>query len=143
MSETISYLGDYINGAWSPVKKGDGVIKDLSPADLKDLVCEVPFLNENVDRAVEAAKKAFPAWARLSMDDRKKALLRLKEVFEAHVDEFAEVIARDTGKALWESKTEATGLAAKIDITLNHSIKLVQEERIPNALPGVEGVTRF
>ncbi len=143
MSKTISYLGDYINGAFVPVRKGDGVIKDLSPADLTDLVCEVPFLNDHVDLAVEAARKAFPAWARRPMDERKKALLRLKEVFEAHIEEFAEVIARDTGKALWESRTEATGLGQKIDITINHSLKLVQEDRIPNALPGVEGITRF
>lgn len=143
MSKTISYLGDYINGAWIPVKKGDGIVKDLSPSDLKDVVIEVPFSNDHVDPAVEAARKVFPMWAKLPMDDRKKALLRLKEVFEAHVDEMAEIIARDTGKALWESKQEASGLAAKIDITVNHSIKLVADDHIPNALPGVEGVTRF
>lgn len=143
MSQSLPYTGDFINGQFTPVKKGDGVIKDVSPADLSDVICEVPFLNEHMDVAVMAARKAYPAWARRPMEERKQALLRLKGVFEAHVDEIAEVIARDTGKALWESKTEAAGLAQKIDITINHSIKLVQEEHLPNALPGAEGVIRY
>lgn len=139
----VTYLGDYINGSFVPVKKGDGLIKNVSPADLNDVICEVPYLNDHVDPAVEAARKAFKDWSRRPMQERINALLRLKKVFEDHVDEMAEVIARDTGKALWESRTEAAGLAAKIDITINHSIKLVQDEHLPNALPGVEGVIRF
>lgn len=143
MNPTLPYLGDFIDGAFVPVTKPEGTIKDLSPADLSDTVIEIPYQLENVERACLAARKAYLPWARLSQEERKRYLLRLREVFATHVDEMTKVIARDTGKPLWEAKTEASALASKIDITLNHSLELVKEEHIPNALPGVEGVVRY
>ena len=139
----VSYKGDFINGRFVPATKGDGEFKDISPADLNDLVMAVPFKHDHIDEACVAAKKAYPAWARLSVDERRVYLMRLKELFDSHVDQMAQLIARDTGKPLWDATTEAKALGAKIDITLNHSIKLVAEEHIPNALPQVEGVIRY
>ena len=138
----LSYQGDFINGKFIPVTKSDGQLKDVSPGDLNDVIMTVPYAHSHVDLACEAAKKAYLPWARLSVDERKAYLLRLKEMFEVHKQEMAQAISRDTGKAKWDALTEATALIGKIDITLNFSMKLVQEEHLPNALPGVEGVIR-
>lgn len=138
----MSYAGDFINGKFIPVEKPDGTFKDISPADLNDLVMTVPYSHSHVDRAIEAAKKAYLPWAQLSMDERKRYLLRLKEAYDSVKEEMAIAIARDTGKPKWESLTEAQALSSKIDITLNFSLDLVKEEHIPNALPQVEGVIR-
>lgn len=146
MSTTIfpvSYKGDFINGRFVPVVKGDGEFKDISPADLSDTVMAVPFKHEHIDEACAAAKKAYPAWAMLSMDERRSYLMRLKEMYDSHVDQMAQLICRDTGKPLWDGTTEAKALGAKIDITLNHSLKLIAEERVVNALPQVDGVIRY
>lgn len=141
-SKNFKYNGDYINGKFITVERGDGEIKDLSPGDLNDQIGIFPFKHDHIEMACEAAKKAYPHWARLSMDDRKKYILKLKEVFEQNADEMAELIARDTGKSLWDATTEAKALASKIDITVNYSLDLVKEERITNALPQVDGVIR-
>ena len=138
----MKYQGDYLNGKFAPITKGDGEIKNLSPADLKDQIYTVPFKYDHVDIAVDSAKKAYPKWGALKLEERKTYLLKLKEVFQAHAQTMAEVIARDTGKPMWEALTEANALAAKIDITLNFSLDLVKEERITNALPQVDGVIR-
>jgi succinylglutamic semialdehyde dehydrogenase len=138
----MNYLGDFINGKFHKVEKGDGQFKDISPGDLSDQIMTVPFLYANVDAAVESAKKAYLPWAKLTLEDRKRYLLRLKDVMEAHKNDLVEAIARDTGKPLWDSTTEAVAVINKIDITLNFSMKLVAEEHVPNALPGVEGVIR-
>lgn len=138
----MSYAGDFINGKFIPVQKPDGTFKDISPADLNDVVMTVPFSHAHVDMAIEAAKNAYLPWARLSLDERKRYLLRLKEAYESIKNEMAEAISRDTGKPKWETLTEAAALTAKIDITLNYSLDLVKEEHIPNALPQVEGVIR-
>jgi succinylglutamic semialdehyde dehydrogenase len=140
--DKVTALGDYIGGHFVKPSKVNGEIVDVSPADLSDEVMRVGFSYDHIERACAEAKKAYLPWARLTMDERRAYLLRLKDVFEAHVDMMARTIARDTGKPLWESLTEAKALGQKIDITLNHSLKLVAEERIPNALPGVEGVIR-
>ncbi|QDK36214.1 succinylglutamate-semialdehyde dehydrogenase [Bdellovibrio sp. NC01] len=145
MSTTIfptTYKGDFINGRFSPVTKGDGEFKDISPADLNDLVMTVPFKHDHIDEACLAAKKAYPAWAMLTMEERRQYMLRLKEMYDANVEQMAQLISRDTGKPLWDAMTEAKALGAKVDITVNHSIKLIAEERIANALPQVDGVIR-
>lgn len=139
----MQYLGDYINGQFVPVTKGDGDFKDISPADLKDQIMTVGYRHSHVDQACSAARAAYPNWGRLHLEERKAYLRKLKEVFEKESNRMAEVIARDTGKPMWEALTEAKALAAKIDITLEHSLKIVAEERIENALPGVEGVIRY
>jgi succinylglutamic semialdehyde dehydrogenase len=138
----MNYLGDFINGKFVLVQKPDGTIKDVSPGDLNDTIMVASYSHSHVDQAVEAAKKAYLPWARLSMDERKRYLLRLKEAYESVKNEMAEAIARDTGKPKWETLTEAAALTAKIDITLNQSLELVKEDRVPNALPQVEGVIR-
>lgn len=139
----LSYKGDYINGAWVSIDKADGEFKDLSPADQADHLMTVRFRHDHVDEALRAAKKAFLPWAKLTLDERKNHLLRLKEVFDRHAEQMAQIISRDGGKPLWDSLTEAKNLGNKIDITINHSLKLVDEDHIVNALPGVEGVVRY
>ncbi len=141
--KTTPFLGDFINGQFVKGPKSDGQFKDISPADLSDEIMTVSYSLDHVEQAIAAAKKAYLPWAKLSLEERKKYCLRLKELFVAHEAEMAEAIARDTGKALWDATSEAKALSAKIDVTLNESLKLVQEEHIPNALPQVEGVIRF
>lgn len=142
-AQPIEFMGDYIDGKFVKSSSADGEFKILSPADLSDQVGVIKYRLENVEAAVQAAQKAFLPWARLGLEDRKRYLLKLKDVFIAHADEMALIISRETGKPLWEAKTEAKALAAKIDVTINHSMKLVSEEHVKDALPGVEGVIRY
>jgi len=139
----VAFAGDFINGKFITTNKSDGQIKDVSPADLTDQIMTVTYQLDHVDMACKAAKAAYLPWAKLSLNERKNYILRLRELFVANESLIAETIARDTGKALWDATTEAKALVGKIDITLNESLKLVQDEHIPNALPQVEGVIRY
>ncbi len=139
----LKFLGDYINGQWVLPLHADGEIKNLSPGDLSDQLMTVKFTHSHIDEACAAAKKAYLPWARLSLDERKVYLKRLLEVFKAEESAMAEIIARDTGKPLWDATNEAKLLAGKIDITADYSSKLIAEERITNALPNVDGVIRY
>lgn len=141
--QPMKYLGDYIDGRFVVPDRADGDFKNLSPADHKDEIMTVEFQYDHVGRATAAAKKAFIPWARLSQDQRNGYLHRLKELYLARTPELAEAIARDTGKPLWEANTEVKAMIGKIDITLDQSMKLVQDEHLPNALPGVDGYIRF
>ena len=134
--------GDFINGRWIQPTRPDGQFKDISPADLNDVIDQFTFKYDHVEEACAVAKKAFLPWAQKSFEERKQFLLRLKDIFEKNVDEMAKAISRDTGKPLWDSTTEAKALVGKIDITINHSMRLVAEEKIENALPSVTGVIR-
>jgi acyl-CoA reductase-like NAD-dependent aldehyde dehydrogenase len=64
---------------------------------------------EDVDRAVQAAHKAFPAWAKTQPRQRGRLLLRIAEAMEARIEELARIIAEETGNALrTQARPEAT-----------------------------------
>src|SRR6185312_6432808 len=127
---------------WLKAEAPDEEWSVASPADLKDVVMRLCAKYDHVDHAIQAARKAYLPWAHLGVEGRKPYLMRLKEVFQAKAGELTQIIARETGKPLWEAKTEAAALANKIDITLNYSLKLVSEEVVKDALPGIDGFVR-
>lgn len=139
----IEFKGDYINGQFVRSDSPDLEWSVSSPADLKDTVIALGAKNDHVEEACESAQRAFRSWAHLGIEGRKPYLLKLKEIFAARGAELAQIIARETGKPLWEAKTEAAALVGKIDTTLNHSMKRVAEERVENALPNIDGYVRF
>jgi succinylglutamic semialdehyde dehydrogenase len=72
----------------------------------------------DVAAAVEAARKAFPAWADLPREDRIAVLRRYKDVLVARTATFAEALSRETGKALWETKAELGSMAGKVEASI-------------------------
>jgi succinylglutamic semialdehyde dehydrogenase len=135
----IPFRGDFIANQWLVSDKPDEQWDVPSPANLKDIVIRPAARFDHVERAVQAARKAYLPWAHLGVEKRKPYLMRLKEIFQARGGELAEILARETGKPLWETKTEVTAVVNKIDITLNHSLKLVADEEIKDVLPGITG----
>lgn len=142
MTKPHIYLGDYIDGEFIKPDKEDCAWRVHSPADLKELVFEVGGSFEHIERACLAARAAYTKWAHTSPAERYSCLWRLKEVLAAHKEPLSELISRETGKSLWDSQSEVAAMVNKVDITLNHSMKLVGEERIQNALPNVDGYIR-
>src|SRR5687767_11865635 len=68
---------------------------------------------------VAAARSAWPEWAAHSVTYRMETLRRFANVVRAWEGEFAELIARETGKPFWEAKTEVASVIAKVDISIN------------------------
>ncbi|MGZ3696968.1 MAG: aldehyde dehydrogenase family protein, partial [Bdellovibrionota bacterium] len=58
-------------------------------------------------------------------------------------EEMTEIIAREVGKPLWESKTEVTAMLNKVDITINDSMKLVTDYEIPKIMDNTTGACRY
>lgn len=141
--EKIQFLGNYINGKFVVPERADGNIKDISPGDLDDQIMTVNFCSEHVDLACESAQKAFLSWSHLPLEERKKCLMRLREVYIKHENDIAVALARDTGKPLWESLGEAKKLSQKIDLTIEHFIHYVEEQKIHNTLPNLQGKIRY
>ncbi|KAJ0332169.1 hypothetical protein COL5a_001873 [Colletotrichum fioriniae] len=62
---------------------------------------EVPLSTpEDVDRAVQAARKAQDAWSETPYEERQQALFKLGEALEAHAEEFALMLTKEQGKPL-------------------------------------------
>jgi hypothetical protein len=76
----------------------------LNPHD-NSLITEVAEAQKaDIDRAVEAARKAFPAWAKLAAADRGRLLLKLADAIEARSDELATLESIDTGHPLRDTR---------------------------------------
>jgi len=71
-----------------------------------------------VDAAVSAARIAQYDWAGLSFDERVAVVKRFAEQLTANKEALALSIAQETGKALWEARTEVGAMIGKIDISV-------------------------
>ena len=72
----------------------------------------------DVEAAVRAARAAQGAWALRPLAERIAIAERYAEVVKARAEEFAALIARETGKPLWEARTEVGTVAAKVGISI-------------------------
>ncbi|MBA2636547.1 MAG: succinylglutamate-semialdehyde dehydrogenase [Sphingomonas sp.] len=68
---------------------------------------------------VAAARQALPDWAGHSVSYRTEALRRFANVVRKKDQEFATLIARETGKPFWEAQTEVAAVVNKVDISIN------------------------
>ena len=89
----------------------------------------------DVAGAVARARAALPSWAMASLDDRIAVVRAFKAVVLERADAFARLIATETGKPLWETKTEVASVAGKVDISIT-----AQAERAGSRTGDVGGV---
>ena len=71
-----------------------------------------------VQAAADAARVAFPDWADRPRAERIDAVKRYQAVLKDRAGTIAETISRETGKALWETKTEVAAMIGKVDISI-------------------------
>jgi aldehyde dehydrogenase (NAD+) len=86
----------YIGGLFVDGLAG-GTIEVVNPADETVLAEIAEARAEDIDRAVGAARQAFPAWAARPAADRGRLLLALADAVEQHADELARLESLDTG----------------------------------------------
>ncbi|MFM7338843.1 MAG: aldehyde dehydrogenase, partial [Bacteroidota bacterium] len=96
-------LLNYIAGEWQkPIS--DMWLDNAEPATGKVYSRLPDSTNEDVDMAVEAAKKAFPMWSSKSVEERSRILLAIAHEMKSSFDALAEAESRDQGKPLQLSK---------------------------------------
>ena len=84
----------------------------VNPATEEKLAdCERASENQ-LNRAVAAAKAAFLAWAKTPIDQRKAAVLSIADTVEANAAELAQLITKEQGKPLDAATVEVWGMAA-------------------------------
>ncbi|WP_027796470.1 succinylglutamate-semialdehyde dehydrogenase [Paraburkholderia acidipaludis] len=88
---------------------------------------------EEVDRAVSAARRAFGAWSHTSLEARCEIVRRFAALVTERKEQLAQAIGRETGKPLWEARTEAASMAAKVAISIAAYGERTGEKRTPMA----------
>jgi succinylglutamic semialdehyde dehydrogenase len=83
---------------------------------------------------VAAARAAWPAWAAHSHAYRIEAIRRFANVVRTKEAEFAELIARETGKPFWEARTEVGAVVNKVQISIDAYAERTPSRKMEGAL---------
>lgn len=101
----------YVDGQWVDSASA-GRLEVLDPATEEVIAHVAEGSVEDVERAVTAARAAFPAWSALTGVERAGFLRRVAEGLGARVDELGALMARDVGTPVELSKAFQVGLPA-------------------------------
>src|SRR3984893_15436589 len=98
-------LRNFINGSFTDIASGR-VIQVVSPTD-GTLLTEMPCSSAaDLDKAVIAAKAAFPAWSRTPIKERVQVFFRYKYLLEKNLQELAALVSEENGKTMGEAIAE-------------------------------------
>lgn len=138
MTQTNSIPSHFINGAWTSSQ--GTAMESVNPATGKTVWQGESAKQADVDAAINAAREAFAHWSGLAFEQRLEILQAFKQQLSENQESLAAVICEETGKPLWESKTEITAMMGKIDISVR-----AYEERTgvkENPMPGAKAFIR-
>lgn len=90
----------FVDGQWIPSESGTWT-QVTTPIVRGHVIGRAPEASAvDVDVAVRAARRAFPAWRALHFTERQRALAKIADAIEARTEEFARLTALDTGNAI-------------------------------------------
>jgi alpha-ketoglutaric semialdehyde dehydrogenase len=126
---------NFIAGEWTPAANA---APDVNPSDTNDVVGEFPRGSRaDAERAIAAAKAAFPAWSRSTPQERHDALKRIGDEILARKDELGRLLSREEGKTLPEGIGE-TVRAAQIFLFFSGEALRLGGEKVPSVRPNVD-----
>lgn len=127
-----------INGVW--VNGHGDVFTSTNPANNEQLWQGNAASETQVNAAIAAAREAFIPWADKSFDERLAICEKFVELLKESSEEIATAIAQETGRILWETRTEIGAMSGKIGI----SAKAYNERTgtVENPMPGAKAFIR-
>jgi 1-pyrroline dehydrogenase len=110
VSVSVTQHKQFIGGEW--VESSSGEILEVVNPSTGEAIAEVPRSSaEDVERAVEAAKKAWEEWRFKTPKDRMELLLALADVIDEHAEELARLESLNVGKPWWVAKDEPPAMS--------------------------------
>jgi aldehyde dehydrogenase (NAD+) len=101
---TAKVFGNFVAGEWVPARSG-ATFENRNPADQTELVGRFADSGpEDVEKAVAAAREAYPAWRALPAPKRGEILYRAAEILVRRKEDFSRDMTREMGKVLDETK---------------------------------------
>lgn len=128
----------FINNQW--IQGLGEPMSSVDPADAS-IVWQAQAANTTqVNEAVAAAREAFPNWANRRIEERIEIIERFAALVKNHSEDIATLISRETGKPIWETRTEVAAMIGKVTIS-----QTAYHERTgtkASNLPGAKAVLR-
>ena len=121
----------------------DGQTFDVHNPATGDVIAKVPLAGkQDVDRAVEAAQKAFEGpWSTWSAAKRGRTLQKFADLAKKNVEELAQIDRENVGKPITSSRGEAFAVSLVLEYYAGAANKLLGET-IPVSRPGLDFTLR-
>jgi aminomuconate-semialdehyde/2-hydroxymuconate-6-semialdehyde dehydrogenase len=94
---------NYIDGQLVPAQSNE-TLPLYNPAEGSIYGSAPSSDKQDVEAAIAAAEKAYPAWSALSIDERSRYLIKISDLIESNLESLAHDESLDNGKPLWLSK---------------------------------------
>ena len=106
---------NYIGGSWRQPAASE-TLNVLNPATGEVLARVGLSTAEEVDRAVQAARAAFPDWRRTPAVERVQYLFKLRDLLEQHFEELSRTVTLENGKTLEEARGEVRRAVENVEV---------------------------
>jgi len=131
----MSALPNFIAGEWAAATDG---AQNINPSNTGDVVGVYARASvDDAQRAIVAARAAFPAWSRSSIQERHDILKRVGDEILARREEIGRMLAREEGKTLPEAMGETARAGQIFDFFAGECLRLAGE-KIASVRPGIE-----
>ncbi|MBX7221876.1 MAG: aldehyde dehydrogenase family protein [Blastocatellia bacterium] len=125
---------NFINGAWVE-SVAEKTVPNINPANTDDVIGHVKLsTREETRAAVDAAAAAFKMWRSTPAPTRGKIVARAARLMEDHKEELSQLLTREEGKTLAESRGELQRSINVADFCAGESRRM-NGETIPSELP--------
>ena len=104
LSAKLSKVKNYIDGKFE--RSSQQSMDVLSPLDGSKISSLPLSTKQDLDDAVQAAKRAFPKWSEMTLKERVQIFFRYRSLLEKHMDELTKLIQLENGKTYGEAKAE-------------------------------------
>jgi len=136
MSANPRRLNIFIDGAWRE-SRSDAYMDCFDPST-GEVIARAPKASAaEVEEAVQAAQRAFPAWAKTPPSARVQVLFRMKALLDRHLDELTELCARENGKVLNEAMGDVLKVTEVVEFACGIP-QLMKGSALLNCTPGYD-----
>jgi len=143
----LTLRGDYFNGEFTAphgiteknINSSDEKILKSCPGDTSHTLWDAQVDYVNINPVIESAIDGHKEWRKTDFNTRINILKKFGEIAASRKEHIAQAIALETGKPLWESLTEAGAIAAKVNVTINDSLKRIETKTIKEIIPHIDG----
>lgn len=108
--------GNYIDGKW--VQSVGSHLTSYNPCNNILIWSAAPPSSDEIHKAIQSASLAFKDWSALSVEERIKYIEKFSFLLKENKENFSKLISLETGKPLWESKSEVETMISKATISI-------------------------
>ena len=131
----MAVFANYIGGHWA---EGSDASRNINPSDTSDVIGEYARADrEQTEQAIRAARDAFPAWARTSIEVRSDILDRAGTMILERKEQLGHLLAREEGKTLAEGIGETVRAGRIFKFFASEALR-IEGEKLDSVRPGVD-----